>query len=765
MKVVLMNGLKDNLELSFKSQKIEVDYWKSVLYLSDIVEADNLTGIEVNGSPLEYDKRKQEILIDIVFYPFGNADVRIICSDVRIRYSFVKQDNILLDLEILQEMSDFSRSLKEVVNAGNVSLRNLFDGIRNKQINLLSVVEPITDVDDETILDDISKALPYAKGICTRPRLQLKTKYELMDVELAKRITSHSMQHLAAHSEHWKARSITGLIPKRIVARTSEDNLNIYENLFFGKVIDVALRLVAKKQRDIMQALSQKSALIDWNKYSQELGDYKKTLLLQKMLPDFDQEKMENSQSELQDYQKLLEKIERGLTNIVSSHFYQELETAGIKKFPLPVKPTNILKMDSRYRQILKLWTKLQTYRKQLSTGFDGTPVEPDRSYTSYVALLLVYGLYNEGYRIDDGNPVSIIKDTLSFNTTLYFDKMNIVIDIRSIKGIPYIHVEFEEKQIYRIPYDLPYPIDVLKAYYPDDVLQDDDDRNITLFRLTSKDCIKKYFRSIKAEWMRKQSDKKAESKIKYWDRQWQKTVEDTLIKVKEPKKYTLGIFPLWGTFRGDDFELEKETARILEPFKTDNIEQLNSMVFVLPYDTHEKTLYQAKNPQILKRMINYGEGYESADKSYAGYRIGMLPVSQRDLYSVQRLVKVVSIHYKRLMLEWGLVKDECPVCGGHNIMDNGNDSFTCLDSQCQAIFARPHCKHCGQQFSWVMTSVKVKKEYFADEDKSIMEKLLRNESILGNVVITDFSMEIDKDGFNVRFPPRCPYCGELSKK
>lgn len=759
-----MKGLADNIGLSFKSQNIEVDYWQPLLLLSDITEADNLISIEVNGAQLEYDKQAHEILIDILFDASGDANVRIICADdIRVRYSFIKQETILLDLEILQEMSDFSRTLKDVVNDASISIGELFDGIKNKKINLLSVVEPITDVDDESLLEDIKKALPYAKGICSSPRLQLKTKYELMDVELAKRITSHSMQHLAAHSEHWKARSITGLIPKRIVARTSEDNLNIYENLFFGKVIDVALCLVAQKQRDTMQALSQKSALIDWNKYSQELGDYKKALLLQKMLPDFDQNAIETAQSGLQKYQNLLEKIERGLITVISSQFYQELETVGIKKFPLPVKPTNILKMDSRYRQILKLWTKLQAYRKQQTSGFDGAVVEPYRSYFSYVALLLLYGLYNEGYQIDESSKVTITNDILSFKTNIYFDKIKVNLEIRNAKGTPYIYVGFEERQLYRIPYKLPYAINNLKAYYPEDILQDDDDGFVTLLHLSSKDRVKKYFRSIKAAWMKTQSDSKAAAKIRYWDKQWQKTVEDALIEVKSPKKHTLGIFPLWGTFRGDDRELEQETNKILAPFASGNIDQLDNMIFVLPYDTHERTLHLAKNRKVLKRLINYGESYEPNDKQYAGYRIGILPVSQRDLSSVQRLVKAVDIHRKQLMIEWGLAIEECPICGSHNVIENGNDSFECLNPQCRALYAKPHCRHCGRQFSWVMTSVKIKKDYFSDDDKSIMEKILRNESVLGNVVITDFSIEVDKDGLDIRFSPRCPYCGEIS--
>lgn len=761
MKVVLIKGIAGNTVLPFKSQSIEVDYWNPILCLLDITDADDLTSIEVNGVFLDYGKHDQEIYIDIPFIHLGSADVRIICADVRVRYSFVKRENTLLDTEILEEMSDFSRTLNEFLSSGRATLKQLFDGIQNKQINLLSVVEPITGVDDKSILEDIKNALPYAKGICTNPRLQLRTKYELMDVELAKRITSHSMQHLAAHSEHWKARTITGLVPKRIIARTSEDNLNIYENLFFGKVINTALYLVAKKQRDTMQALSQKAAIIDWNKYSKELWDPKKIVLLQKMFPDFNQDDIEFTQLELQEYQKLLEKIERGLTTIVSSQFYKSLETVNIKNFPLPVRATNILKMDSRYRKILKLWTQLQACQKQVSAGFEGSLIDPSRCYVSYVALLLIYGLYNEGYSIDESSSVNIVDNLLSFKTSIHFNKIKITIEIKNVKRMPYVHVSFEEKQLYRIPYDLSYPIDELKSYYPNDILQDNDNSYVTLIRLDSKDIVKKFFRKIKSTWITNQVDLKAESKIKYWDRQWQKRMEDAFIEFRPSRKNSLGIFPLWGTFKGDDVEIESEINQIIEPFSINNFDNLDNMMFVLPFDTNERTLLRSKSQKLMKRLINYGESYEPNDKKFANYRIGMLPVSQRDLSSVQRLVKTVNLHRKRLMLEWGLASNECPVCGSNEVIENGKDSFKCL--KCKALFAKPKCKHCGHQFGWIMTSVKVNKDYFIDDDSPIIKKLLHNENVLGNFVITDFSIEMDKNGSDVHFPPRCPHCGNFS--
>ena len=762
MKITLINGWANNKSLSFKSQSIEVDYQHPILCISDISEVDNITRIEVNGVAIDYDKHARELMIDILFDVQGLASIRICCAGVRVRYTFNKLERIKLDNEILNEVSDFYRTLKECINSGSCTIEHLFDDIKVKRINLLSVLEPLSDKDSESIIKDIKKALPYAKGICSSPRLQLKTKYELMDVELAKRITSHSMQHLAAHSEHWKARSITGLIPKRIVARTSEDNLNIYENLFFGKVIDAALQLVVKKQRDTMQALSQSNTLIDWNTYSQEMGDYKKTLLLQKMLPDFDQDNAEKSHLQLLRYLNLLERIERGLTTIISSQFYQSLEKVRVKNFPLPVKPTNILKMDSRYRQILKLWTKLQVHCKQLSSEFGGVPTDPIKSYTSYIELLLIYGLYNEGYIVDQSSAVAIDDDLLSFNTTITSDRIKVNVETRYSKGLPYIHILFEEILFYRIPYDLPYPIDKIKSYFSKFIVQDDDDNCLTLLSLDSIDIIKKYFRSYVAN-SKNTLDSKTLSKFKYWDKQWQIAVEDALIKVKQPRKFMLGVFPLWGSFSGDDQELEDESNRILQPFLSENIEHLDSMIFVLPFDTHEKTIQKITETRILKRLINYGESYEPDDNHYANYRIGILPVAQRDLSSVQRLVKVVDLHRKRLLIEWGLANEECPVCGSHDVVEEGKDSYKCLNPMCNSVYARPNCKYCGHQFSWIMKPEKNIKKYFSNNKQSVMETILRNESVLGSVMITDFIVESYNDGLDVRFPPRCPHCGKIS--
>ena len=42
------------------------------------------------------------------------------------------------------------------------------------------------------------------------------------------------------------------------------------------------------------------------------------------------------------------------------------------------------------------------------------------------------------------------------------------------------------------------------------------------------------------------------------------------------------------------------------------------------------------------------------------------------------------------------------------------------------------------------------------------IEQMLRLESMLGSMSITDFAIEDDENG-NLRFLPRCPYCGHVS--
>lgn len=54
----------------------------------------------------------------------------------------------------------------------------------------------------------------------------------------------------------------------------------------------------------------------------------------------------------------------------------------------------------------------------------------------------------------------------------------------------------------------------------------------------------------------------------------------------------------------------------------------------------------EINNPKMLRRLLNYGEASDSSECDiWKNHRVAVLPVTQIDIGSIQRLMKFISIH------------------------------------------------------------------------------------------------------------------------
>ena len=88
-----------------------------------------------------------------------------------------------------------------------------------------------------------------------RPRMSMRYDVELMATSRVKRYASNYQAHLVAHSECWQQRTFTGIIPKKLKGQISEDEIVIYENMVYARLIDNLLRYLAGAQARIAQIL------------------------------------------------------------------------------------------------------------------------------------------------------------------------------------------------------------------------------------------------------------------------------------------------------------------------------------------------------------------------------------------------------------------------------------------------------------------------------------------------------------------------------
>ena len=84
--------------------------------------------------------------------------------------------------------------------------------------------------------------------IIANPRMHTKTEGVLTPVELARKITGESVQHLANHSQYVKEVDEYGnVIPSKVLSISADDDLHTYENRFIATLVRRLLLFIEKR--------------------------------------------------------------------------------------------------------------------------------------------------------------------------------------------------------------------------------------------------------------------------------------------------------------------------------------------------------------------------------------------------------------------------------------------------------------------------------------------------------------------------------------
>lgn len=190
--------------------------------------------------------------------------------------------------------------------------------------------------------------------INSSPRMSMRYDTELLPTSRVKRYANNYQTHLVAHSECWQQRTIVGIVPKKLMAKVSEDEVAIYENIVFARLIDNLFNYLTMYQlrlEEIVTFIGRFGTLDSSNKDHRYI-----TQLTQDWGRAY--EDSDETMEQLQNQTALtLEKVKssiRKLSQLRSDKLYQSIPR--VAKVPLELKQTNILVHDKNYRRAAKLW-------------------------------------------------------------------------------------------------------------------------------------------------------------------------------------------------------------------------------------------------------------------------------------------------------------------------------------------------------------------------------------------------------------------------
>lgn len=244
---------------------------------------------------------------------------------------------------------------------------------------------------------DLERALATGQWdeISVRPRLDMHYVPETLPVARAKRVQASAVEHLSQHSELWARRSISGVVPSKVLARVSEDDYAIYENIVFARLLDSCAYWLNERIAEVRAIADGQITAMRFEK-----SDERHRLLIERICALWGEAWF----SEAEDTQATRETLER--LEQMRSHV-ERLRRGGVYKrvprsanVPLRLRSTNIFQYDRRYRELRPLWDAFAsastTDRANESERYQSVAAR-HAAFRNYVLLLLCHALRDMG--------------------------------------------------------------------------------------------------------------------------------------------------------------------------------------------------------------------------------------------------------------------------------------------------------------------------------------------------------------------------------
>lgn len=214
---------------------------------------------------------------------------------------------------------------------------------------------------DDIELNDLDEALNevidrgHLDEIVRKPRFSMKYEPELVDVSRVRRCAPGALNRLSARSEDWHRRTLSGVLPKRLLAMISDDDWNIYENKVFARLMDrleeyLRHRLAETEelQRVFIKALELNEA---------EDLDYRLRTKLCRLWGEATVSSVRSTESAIDESKDVIARLQvakRKIGLLRHSELYSRVPRA--ERVPAELRHTNILNHDQHYRHLKTLW-------------------------------------------------------------------------------------------------------------------------------------------------------------------------------------------------------------------------------------------------------------------------------------------------------------------------------------------------------------------------------------------------------------------------
>ncbi|MEG2414085.1 MAG: DUF2357 domain-containing protein [Clostridia bacterium] len=217
----------------------------------------------------------------------------------------------------------------------------------------------VFDLEWVNIIED---TLPNLDNIVRNPRKFIVIEEDIVDISLARAISTESVKHLAQHTNLISSVDKDGMVtPNKILNTTKEESFEIYENRFIYTLIKNLSAFITRRMDAIKAAYVNDHVLelnVDTSLFTGKTRVFYKLELIAS-LPIDEVKAMDNEEMTVIER---IAKMQRIVSDFLGSPFAKQMvNSAAVRP---PITRTNVILKNTDFKRALVLWQFVESYSK-----------------------------------------------------------------------------------------------------------------------------------------------------------------------------------------------------------------------------------------------------------------------------------------------------------------------------------------------------------------------------------------------------------------
>jgi len=197
----------------------------------------------------------------------------------------------------------------------------------------------------------IAEELVHLTEVCRNPSTHIRVETERVLASRARRISPHASTWLAAHTEDWDHRRLSGIQPRRILAEIREEQLDLYENRVAARLVDNLVTWLRRRIFEVRRVLEDIFVRLEHFDVS-TTGNRRRTERICKLWGEA--WKATHGREAAMRTLERLEGLLYGVLALMDSPLHRRVPRRA--QVPLELRMTNLLSNHDAYRGVARLW-------------------------------------------------------------------------------------------------------------------------------------------------------------------------------------------------------------------------------------------------------------------------------------------------------------------------------------------------------------------------------------------------------------------------